>query len=79
VGNTRRGSLDCLADATRMRLGRPGVPREGDDGRVDGRERGGVPGSENWEFQRIPAWLTRYRIERTTLTSSSSESSLSWI
>jgi hypothetical protein len=43
-----------------MRLGRPGVPREGDDGRVDGRERGGVPGSENWEFQRIPAGLTRY-------------------
>lgn len=51
VGNTLRGSMDCLADVAskRLRLRRPGVPREGDGGRVDGRERAGVPGSENWE------------------------------
>jgi hypothetical protein len=50
VGNTLRGSIDCLAGGTsKVRLWRPGVPREGDGGRVDGRERGGVPGSENWE------------------------------
>lgn len=47
VGNALRGSVDCLADTVRPRK-RLAVPREGDDGRVDGRERAGVPGSENW-------------------------------
>ena len=49
MGNALRGSEDCLADIVnkwpRGRRARP--PREGDGGRVDGRDRGGVPGSEN--------------------------------
>ena len=51
MGNALRGSVDRLVDedavSTSPRVGRPGVPREGDGGRVDGRERAGVPGSEN--------------------------------
>ena len=50
MGNTLRGSVDCLVDAvsTSPRARRPDAPREGDEGRVDGREREGVPGGENW-------------------------------
>jgi hypothetical protein len=51
VGNTLRGSVDDLADVDAVsispRVRRPGVPRDGDGERVDGRERAGVPGSEN--------------------------------
>ena len=39
----------CLADAVRASLWprRPGAPRDGDEGRVYGRERAGSPGGEN--------------------------------
>ena len=49
VGNNLRGSVNCLADVVSASLWarRPGAPRDGDEGRVDGRERAGVPGGEN--------------------------------
>ena len=49
VGNTLRGSVGCLMDVVSKspRARRPGAPREGEEGRVDGRERAGVPGGEN--------------------------------
>jgi hypothetical protein len=61
VGNALRGSLDCLADIVDRwpRGKRPRAPREGDGGRVDGRERGGVPGSENWMCEDMRQMATK--------------------